>query len=90
MLRFDGPGGTLAQAGRTFIHLDVAEIWGVRGVASKPGAFMIFPVVLHEMGHVLGLAHSKDPLDVMSPYYRPELEALTENDVRRAEAVCSA
>eukprot|EP00946_MAST-07B_sp_MAST-7B-sp1_P004512 g4512.t1 len=90
LLRFDGPGGTLAQAGKNFVHLDAAELWGVRGAPTKPGAFMIFSVVLHEMGHVMGLAHSKSADDVMSPYYRPELVALTENDASRAKAVCSA
>ena len=90
LLRFDGPGGTLAQAGKNFIHLDAAKLWGVRGAPTKPGAFMIFSVVLHEMGHVMGLAHSKSADDVMSPYYRPELVALTENDASRAKAVCSA
>ncbi|MBS1825156.1 MAG: matrixin family metalloprotease [Acidobacteria bacterium] len=71
---FDGPGKTLAH---TFfpappnpesiagdLHLDDDESWQV-------GAGMdLFSVVLHELGHALGLGHSDNPNAVMYPYYR--------------------
>ncbi len=79
---FDGRGGVLAH---TFypppnaetiagdMHLDVDEPWRI-------GADIdLFSVVLHELGHALGLGHNDDPGSVMYPYYR-RLTALTAAD----------
>ncbi|MBA3974818.1 MAG: hypothetical protein C0504_11450 [Candidatus Solibacter sp.] len=70
--KFDGPGRVLAHAfypppnAETIagdLHLDADEPW-------KIGADIdVFSVVLHELGHSLGLGHSDDPNDVMYAFY---------------------
>jgi matrixin/glucodextranase-like protein len=71
---FDGAGGVLAH---TFypaplnpepiagdMHCDDSENWNVGAT------FDVFSVVLHELGHALGLGHSDNPGAVMYPYYK--------------------
>jgi hypothetical protein len=71
---FDGPGRVLAH---TFfpnppnpepiagdLHLDADESWQA-GIDID-----LFSVVLHELGHALGLGHADNPSAVMYPYYR--------------------
>ena len=85
---FDGPSGVLAHAFYPSFaydfhwegkgHFDAAERW-----ALKPGdaGFRLDVVVLHEMGHSLGLGHNPDdPLSVMYPYYRG-VESLSRDDI---------
>jgi hypothetical protein len=81
---FDGRGRVLAH---TFypapvnpepiagdIHLDIDENW------TDGGSPDIYSVVLHEVGHALGLGHSDRPGAVMYPYYR-QLGVLQPDDV---------
>merc|ERR1719277_2609294 len=69
--------GQLAEATSQGIKLDSSERWLLFG-QEKPhhikSAFRLYNVVLHEMGHCLGLAHSSDRDDVMWPFYRGDLE----------------
>jgi hypothetical protein len=46
------------------MHLNRDEAWSV------DGALQVYAVMLHEMGHALGLGHSDNPDDVMYPYYQ--------------------
>jgi len=89
---FDGRGGVLAH---TFypppnaetiagdMHLDLDEPW-------KLGADVdLFSVVLHELGHALGLGHNDDPASVMYPYYR-RLQNLSAADIREIRRLYAA
>jgi hypothetical protein len=80
---FDGPGKVLAH---TFypappnaepiagdLHFDDEEAWSVGASVD------VFSVVLHELGHALGLGHSDNPSAVMYPYYKRVLELSTED-----------
>ncbi|TYK30629.1 metalloendoproteinase 1-like [Cucumis melo var. makuwa] len=67
---FDGPGRTLAHSfaptdGR--FHYDSAEKWTVGAVR---GRYDMQTVALHEIGHLLGLGHSKIRNSIMYPYIK--------------------
>ncbi|KAK2846978.1 hypothetical protein Q5P01_009977 [Channa striata] len=68
---FDGPRGVLAHAFQPGegmggdVHFDEDETW----TAGRQG-FSLFAVAAHELGHSLGLTHSKDPSSIMYPTYR--------------------
>ncbi|XP_022133603.1 metalloendoproteinase 1-like [Momordica charantia] len=68
---FDGRGGVLAHAfapsdGR--LHLDADESW-TEGVVFNE--FDVETVALHELGHILGLGHSKIEAAIMWPFLDP-------------------
>ncbi|XP_062855705.1 matrix metalloproteinase-17b [Trichomycterus rosablanca] len=75
---FDGVGGAVGhaffpsdsdRAGE--VHLDAQEDWAFRQPASK--GTDTFTVLVHELGHALGLSHSSARGSVMRPYYQGPL-----------------
>jgi len=96
---FDGPGGALAEATASSIRFDSAEAWEVQGVQhplrkiaaddfwANASIFSVLVVALHEIGHVLGLEHSENAADVMSPFYLPNQTKLSEDDKARGTAI---
>jgi peptidoglycan hydrolase-like protein with peptidoglycan-binding domain len=95
--KFDGPGGELARATSSSITFDKDERWELEGAPHPQRKFMdwdemyfrLLPVAIHEIGHVLGLGHSSNPIDVMSPYYLPDRIVVSENDVARLNELLS-
>jgi hypothetical protein len=82
----DGPGGTLAWGyypTNGNLHLDDAETWNV---ASGDGGTDTQAVVLHELGHTLGLMHSGISTAVMHPTYASGRRALTLDDINAINA----
>ncbi|XP_019185247.1 PREDICTED: metalloendoproteinase 2-MMP-like [Ipomoea nil] len=90
-LPFDGPSGVLAHAkaptGGTF-HIDADEAWSADPSQDQ---YDIQSVALHEIGHLLGLAHSTVPESVMWPSINVGVKhrVLHEDDVQGIRALYS-
>lgn len=94
---FDGPGNVLGHAFlpgsllQGALHLDADEVWEVRpGIRNKVD---LRAVVLHELGHSLGLLHSPVKSSVMYAYYHEEEGgglALTSDDIVGIQALYGA
>ena len=74
--RCDLQGGNLSQGSADSIKLDVSERWCLASGVSKGAqpastvpAFKLLPVMLHQVGHMLGMRHSDQNTSIMFPFY---------------------
>jgi len=69
------------------LHFDEFEMW-----KDQPGGegIRLYNVVLHEIGHLLGLAHSQDPQAIMYAYYGEDRNDLKADDIAGIQALYGA
>jgi len=87
---FDGPRKVLAHAyyptGSNVggdLHFDIAENWGING--SK--YYDVFSVAVHEIGHSIGLGHSRVGASIMFRNYNGPISGLHADDIATAQAI---
>lgn len=94
----DGRGNDLAFAHRknysnnttraAEIIVDTAEGWHIRnGVLVNSYGTSFYSIVLHEIGHTLGLAHYSGALAVMNPRENPSITSLQSSDIQGARYI---
>jgi len=90
---FDGPGGTIAHAFYPLIqtglagdvHFDDDEYFTLYG---EDGGISLFWTAVHELGHTLGLDHSRTQSAIMYPFYRSHKEVkLDYDDIKGIQSI---
>lgn len=77
---FFPPVNGVSQSGD--LHVDNGHIWADDPTDTTADAdFDLFTVLLHELGHSLGLGHSSVPGAVMNPFYAGARRTLTADDI---------
>ncbi|KAK9720486.1 Matrixin [Popillia japonica] len=84
---FDGKSGVLAHAFAPRqnkcieIHLDKGEDWYIGFNKTPLAQTSLFKVLLHEVGHTLGIKHSSDPTSIMYAFYSENTDHLSKDDI---------
>jgi hypothetical protein len=70
------------------VHFDVIRNWVDDATdVTGNGAFDLFTVMLHEIGHALGIDHSNVVGSVMEPIYAGSRRSLTADDIAAIQAI---
>jgi hypothetical protein len=87
---FDGAFGTLAHgyyppangaSAAGDMHYDTGDAWDLVFDGTGDGAFSIFQVTAHEIGHALGLDHTAVPNSLMNPFYTEAFSGPQADDI---------
>eukprot|EP01002_Notosolenus_urceolatus_P004367 NODE_214_length_2466_cov_102.466281_g165_i0.p1 GENE.NODE_214_length_2466_cov_102.466281_g165_i0~~NODE_214_length_2466_cov_102.466281_g165_i0.p1 ORF type:complete len:746 (+),score=204.83 NODE_214_length_2466_cov_102.466281_g165_i0:146-2383(+) len=90
----DGPGGAYGHTifsgegenRKATIYLDSSEVWSVKDASVKnknENIIYLEVVLLHEIGHAIGVTHALNDRDIMGPFYAKDHIQLTANDLSR-------
>lgn len=90
---FDGEGGILGHAFSLWsnynageMHLDKSEMFGIRQDQESRN---IEEIIMHEMGHIMHIGHSNNPLALMYAQYRGDRVELAHDDLLALSEVWS-
>ncbi|HSH02823.1 MAG TPA: matrixin family metalloprotease [Anaerolineae bacterium] len=92
---FDGPGDVLAHAEfpnpfvnrqQVILHFDDSENW-VNNTQASRRSVDLFTVAVHEIGHTLGLGHSRDPNAIMFASYGGPARQLSPDDIAGVQRI---
>lgn len=80
----DGPGGNIYGD----LHMDVGQMWVDDPSATESSSNVdYFTIMLHEMGHALGLGHSDVSGSVMYSFYEGARRSLQADDIAGIQAI---
>lgn len=77
---FGPPSATQPETAAGNIHLDYDETWVINNGAAVPN-IDVQSIILHELGHSLGLLHTVGNGIVMNPLYFGPLRTLSQDDI---------
>lgn len=69
------------------LHFDTLDAWDLDFDGTGDGAFSIFQVAAHEIGHTIGLDHTGVPNSLMNPFYSEAFSGPQADDIAGAQFI---